>query len=98
MSELTSLAYEIPFTPIKYQPMWFHQTVSIFDKEVAEFCEKVKSKQYDVVIFESVNPEEVINFYPEKVHECLKQNYKYEFTFIAPRTPEKTYIHVFTKP
>jgi hypothetical protein len=98
MSELTSLAYEIPFTPITNQPMWFHQTVSIFDKEVKDFCEKVRKKEYDVVIFESVNPEEVINFYPEDVHKCLDQNYKFEFSFLAPRTPEKSYIYVYTKP
>jgi hypothetical protein len=98
MSELTSLAYEIPFTPIINQPMWFHQTVSVFDKEVKWFSENVKNKQYDVVIFESVNPEEVINFYPEDVHETLKKNYHFEFSFLAPRTPEKSYIYVYTKP
>ena len=98
MSELTSLAYEIPFTPLINQPMWFHQTVSIFDKEVQEFCAKVRNKEYDVVIFESVSTKEVINFYPEDVLNCLKQEYKYEFTFLAPRTPEESFIHVFTKP
>jgi hypothetical protein len=98
MSELTSLAYEIPFTPLTNQPMWFHQTVSIFEKEVEEFCVKVRNKEYDVVIFESVSEKEVINFYPADVLNCLKQEYKYEFTFLAPRTPEESYIHVFTKP
>jgi hypothetical protein len=98
MSELTSLAYEIPFTPLINQPMWFHQTVSIFDKEVLEFCDNVRKKEYDVVIFESVSTKEVINFYPEDVLTCLKEEYKYEFTFLAPRTPEESYIHVFTKP
>lgn len=98
MSELTSLAYEVPFTPLINQPMWFHQTVSIFEKEVKEFCVKVRAREYDVVIFESVSTKEVINFYPEDVHTCLKENYKYEFTFLAPRTPEESYIHVYTKP
>ena len=78
MSELTSLAYEIPFTPLINQPMWFHQTVSIFDKEVEEFCVKVRNKEYDVVIFESVSEKEVINFYPADVLDCLKQEYKYD--------------------
>jgi hypothetical protein len=98
MSELTSLAYEVPFTPITNQPMWFHQTVSIFEKEVEEFCVKVQKQEYDVVIFESVSTKEVINFYPEDVLKCLEENYKYEFTFLAPRTPEESFIHVFTKP
>jgi hypothetical protein len=98
MSELTSLAYEVPFTPLINQPMWFHQTVSVFDKEVAWFCDNVRKQEYDVVLFESVSTKEVINFYPEDVHTALKENYKYEFTFLAPRTPEESYIHVFTKP
>jgi hypothetical protein len=45
-----------------------------------------------------VNPEEVINFYPEDVHKALDENYKFEFSFLAPRTPEKSYIFVYTKP
>lgn len=98
MSELTSLAYEVPFTPLINQPMWFHQTVSIFDKEVKEFCTRVSNKEYDVVIFESVSTKEVVNFYPEDVLTCLKEHYHYEFTFLAPRTPEESFIHVFTKP
>src|SRR3990170_6673334 len=98
MSELTSLAYELPFTPLTDQPMWFHQTVSIFQKEVDEFCRKIRNKEYDLVIFETVNPEEAINFYPMDVMKCLKENYQHEFTFLAPRHPEKSYIDVFTKP
>lgn len=97
MSELTSLAYEMGFTPITNQPMWFHQTVSIFDKEVAWFCENVERKQYDLVIFESVSPKEVINFYPEDVRKCLEQHYRFEFSFLAPRHPEESFIYVFTK-
>jgi hypothetical protein len=97
MSELTSLAYEIPFTPLTNQPMWFHQTVSIFPKQVEEFCEKVRRKEYDLVLFESIPVNEVVNFYPEDVRKCLMQNYKLEFTFLAPRTPAESYIHVFTR-
>lgn len=98
MSELTSLAYEMGFTPLTNQPMWFHQTVSIFEKEVAEFCAKVKNQEYDLVIFESVSPKEVINFYPEDVRKCLEKHYKFEFSFLAPRHPEESFIYVFTKP
>jgi hypothetical protein len=98
MSELTSLAYELGYTPITNQPMWFHQNVSIFQKEVDEFCMKVRNKEYDLVLFESVSIKEVINFYPEDVKKCLDENYKYEFTFLAPRTPEESFIHVYTKP
>jgi hypothetical protein len=97
MSELTSLAYELGYTPLTNQPMWFHQTVSIFQKEVDEFCAKVRNNEYDLVLFESVSTKEVINFYPEDVKKCLDETYKHEFTFLAPRTPEESFIHVYTK-
>jgi hypothetical protein len=98
MSELTSLAYEIPFTPLTNQPMWFHQGVSIFQKEVDEFCRKVASQEYDVVLFETIPEKEVINFYPMDVKACLDEHYQHEFSFLAPRTPEESFIHVYTKP
>lgn len=97
MSELTSLAWEIPFTPPVNEPMWYHQTVSIFQKEVDEYCEKIRRKEYDLVIFETVSPKEVINFYPMDVKECLMEHYQHEFTFLAPRHPEESYVDVFTK-
>ena len=98
MSELTSLAYELPFTPPVDQPMWYHQTVSIFQKEVDEFCEKIRNKEYDLVIFETVSPKEVLNFFPMDVKACLMEHYQHEFTFLAPRHPEESFIDVFTKP
>lgn len=98
MSELTSLAYEIPFTPPVNQPMWYHQTVSIFQKQVDEFCVKIRNKEYDLIIFETVSTKEVINFFPMDVKQCLMEHYKHEFTFLAPRDPEESYIDVFTKP
>ncbi len=97
MSELTSLAYEVPFTPLTNQPMWFHQGVSIFQKEVDEFCEKVANNEYDVVLFETIPEKEVINFYPMDVKACLDEYYQHEFSFLAPRTPEESFIHVYTK-
>lgn len=98
MSELTSLAYEVPFTPLTDQPMWFHQGVSIFQKEVDEFCEKIRNKEYDVVIFETIPPVEAINFFPMDVKACLDEEYSHQFTFLAPRTPERSYIDVYVKP
>ena len=98
MSELTSLAYEIPFTPPVDQPMWYHQTVSIWQKEVDEFCDKIHKKEYDLVIFETVSSKEVVNFFPMDVKDCLDKHYKHEFTFLAPRHPEESYIDVYTLP
>lgn len=98
MSELTSLAYEIPFTPPINQPMWYHQSVSIFQKEVDAFCQKIRNKEYDLVIFETVSPKEALNFFPMDVKACLMQHYQHEFTFLAPRHPEESFIDVFTRP
>lgn len=98
MSELTSLANEIPFTPPINQPMWYHQTVAIFQEQVDEFCEKIRRKEFDLVIFETVSPKEAINFFPMDVKECLMEHYKHEFTFLAPRHPEESFIDVFTLP
>jgi len=98
MSELTSLAYEVPFVPLTNQPMWFHQDVSIFQKGVDEFCMKIRNMEYDVVIFETIPTNEVINFYPMDVKACLDEYYQHEFKFLAPRTPEESFIDVYTKP
>ncbi len=96
MSELTSLAWEIPYTPPVDQPLWYHQNVAIWQEEVDEFCEKIKNGEYDVVIFETVSRREVINFFPMDVRDCLMEHYNYEFTFLAPRSPEESFIDVFT--
>lgn len=97
MSELTSLAYEIPFTPPINQPMWYHQTVAIFQKEVDEFCQKIRNQEYDLVIFETVSPKEALNFFPMDVKACLMEHYQHEFTFLAPRHPEESFVDVFTR-
>lgn len=98
MTELTSLAYELQFKPPVNQPMWYHQGVSIFQKQINEFCLKIDAKQYDLVLFQDIPHSEVVNFFPEEIKACLEKNYKYEFTFLAPRTPEESFIHVYTKP
>jgi hypothetical protein len=98
MSELTTLAYEVPFTPLTNQPMWFHRDVSIFQKEVDEFCAKIANHEYDVVIFESIPYSEVVDFFPMEIKDCLDKHYKHEFQCLAPRTPEHSFIDVYTKP
>ena len=96
MSELTSRLGDSLHSAHK-PTMWYHQTVSIFQKEVDEFCQKIRNKEYDLVIFETVSPKEVINFYPMDVKACLMEHYQHEFTFLAPRHPEESFIDVFTK-
>jgi hypothetical protein len=87
MSELTTLAAEIPFKLEKGPgfPLWFHKGVGMFDKETNMFAERVKKNYYDLVIFEYVPYSN--NIYPFKVREALLENYKRVDTFPVPRNP-----------
>lgn len=96
MSELTPLAYEIGYKPIVNQPMWFHRNVSIFDKEIEEFCKKIIEKQYDLVLFEVIP--NLNQFYPEKVRKTLQENYIKINSFQAPRDNLNCIIEVYLKP
>ncbi|MBX2963567.1 MAG: hypothetical protein KF687_13730 [Cyclobacteriaceae bacterium] len=97
MTELTSLAYELKFNPPIYQPMWYHQGVSIFQKEIDVFCNRIKDHEFDLILFQSIPHTEVVNFFPDDIKRCLDSEYQHEFTFLAPRTPEESFIHVYTR-
>ena len=87
MSELTTLAAEIPFeleTGSGY-PLWFHKGVGMFEKETNMFVDRVKNNYYDLVIFEYVPYSN--NIYPFKVREALLENYNRIDTFPVPRNP-----------
>jgi hypothetical protein len=97
MSELTSLAYDLNFkldTGSNY-PLWFHRNVAFFDREVESFCNRIDTKQYDLILFQDIP--ELNNFYPYEVQECIKQNYTLKFKFLAPRIPNTSYIEVYIK-
>jgi hypothetical protein len=96
MSELTPLAYEIGYEPLKDQPMWFHRNVSIFDKEINQFCLNVSNKDYDLVLFEVIP--NLNQFYPEEVRKCLHESYLKVGQFQAPRDNINCYIEIFVKP
>ncbi|MBL6448906.1 hypothetical protein JMN32_21520 [Fulvivirga sp. 29W222] len=98
MSELTQLAYEIGYIPQagSNQPLWFHRNVAFFQREVDMICDKIVSKEYDLVLFEVIP---MLNrFYPPSVRECLQQYYKLDDKFLAPRIPENAYIEAYVKP
>lgn len=98
MSELTTLAEEIPYTLEKgsYYPLWFHRGVSIFDKEVKLFTDRIQQKHYDLVLFEYVPYAN--NFYPFEVREALLKNYKQIDVFPATRKPSSnSWIEVYVK-
>lgn len=96
MSELTSLAYEMGYTPLTQQPLWYHLNIGMFQKQVDEFNLKVHDGYYDLVLFERVPS--LNNFYPYEVLDELKKKYVQVDSFLAPRKLEDSYIDVFVHP
>lgn len=96
MTELTSLAKEIGYTPLTQQPLWYHLNVGIFEREVAEINKKVTEGFYDIVLFQSIPS--LNNFYPYEVLDKLQENYLYYDSFLAPRKLEDSEIQVFIRP
>ena len=96
MSELTPLAYELPYELETGVPLWYHQGVSLFGQEIDDYCRKIRHQEYDLVLFEIIPY--LDNFYPEQVRDCLQQHYQRIDTFLAPRRPTDSYIEVYIKP
>ncbi|MGB3179976.1 MAG: hypothetical protein WBB45_01200 [Cyclobacteriaceae bacterium] len=96
MSELTPLAEVIGYTPETNRPMWYHKNVSIFQEQIDTYCQDIRDGKYDVVLFEFIPY--LNNFYPNDIRACLKEHYRYERKFLAPRTIQNTYIEVYTAP
>ncbi len=96
MTELTSLAQEIGYTPITNQPLWYHLNIGIFQKQVNEINNLVKAKYYDLVLFEDIPS--LNNFYPYEIVHELRKNYFYYDSFMAPRKLEDSHIDVFIRP
>jgi hypothetical protein len=98
MSELTTLAAEIPFkleTGSNY-PLWYHKGVGLFDKEIGMFSDRVKNNYYDLVLFQYVPYSN--NIYPFKVREALMENYNRIDTFPVPRNPSShAWIEIYVK-
>lgn len=98
MSELTTLAAEIPFDleTGKDYPLWFHKGVGMFEKETNMFIDRVSKNYYDLVIFEYVPYSN--NIYPFSVREALMENYMRTDTFPVPRNPSShAWIEIYVK-
>lgn len=95
MSELTQLAYEIPYETEKgvHHPLWYHHGVAFFDREVEYFCDKIENGEYDLILFQDIP--DLNNFYSYEVRDCIIDNYEFKFKFLAPRIPEESYIEVY---
>lgn len=98
MSELTTLAAEIPFdleTGSDY-PLWFHRGVGMFEKETNMFSDRVKNNYYDLVLFEYVPYSN--NIYPFSVRQALMENYNRVDTFPVPRNPSShAWIEIYVQ-
>ncbi len=97
LTNLTPLAYELNYKPSRGQdfPLWYHQGVASFDREVDLLCGKIAKSEFDLVLFE-VMPN-VDNFFPFAVRECLNSNYKLVDSFISPTGYQTDFIEVYVK-
>jgi hypothetical protein len=96
MSELSFLAYEIPYRPLTNQPLWYHMNVGMFQKQVDEFNRKIREGYYDLVLFQSI--ESLPTFYPLPILGELKKKYLLYDSFGAPRRLEDSSIDIFIQP
>lgn len=96
MTELTSLAKEIGYTPLTNQPLWYHLNIGIFEREIIEINRRVAAGYYDLVLFQSIPS--LNNFYPYDVLDQLRDSYINYDTFLAPRKLEDSHIDVFIHP
>jgi hypothetical protein len=75
-------------------PLWFHYGVSMFDREVDRFCQKIEDHEYDLILFETIP--NLNDFYPSAVRNCILQHYQLQERFLAPRVKHNAHIEVYT--
>jgi hypothetical protein len=99
MSELTPLAAEIPFTLERNSelPLWYHLGVGMFNRQAEIFEGRIRGQYYDLVLFEYVPT--LNNFYPFRVRDVLRREYRLVDSFMAPRrgTETRGEIEVYIK-
>ncbi|MBN8851847.1 MAG: hypothetical protein BGO55_06075 [Sphingobacteriales bacterium 50-39] len=100
MSELTPLAEEVPFQLEKNSqlPLWYHLGVGMFNRQADTFETRIQQHYYDLVLFEYIPT--LNNFYPFRVRDSLRHEYRLVDSFLAPRRgPEtKGQIEVYVRP
>jgi len=98
MTELTSLAVEIPYQPETGPdiPLWHHLGVGMFNQQAKAYENKIVSKQYDLVLFEHVPS--LNNFFPFRLRNHLQNHYNKIDSFPAPRRGDtQGIIEVYVK-
>ncbi len=99
MTELTPLAKEMPYKSETGPeiPLWYHLGVSMFNREAEMYEQRIRNKQYDLVLFEYVPS--LNNFYPFRVRDTLLNQYQKIDSFPAPRRGDtQGVIEVFIIP
>lgn len=88
MSELTPLAEEMPYTLERNPqlPLWFHLGVGMFNRQAELYEKRIQSHYYDLILFEYIPT--LNNFYPFRIRDSLRLNYKMVDSFAAPRRGE----------
>lgn len=94
MSELTTLAYEVPFT-LEKGPLWYHLGVGMFQRELDMIKSRIVSQYYDIILFENIP--NLNNFYPFEIRNTLLTNYTLIDSFEAPRIVYPGTIEVFCR-
>lgn len=97
MTELTPLDYEFGYKLETGQdhPLWDHLGVCMFNQQCDDYCNKIKNKQYDVVLFEYIPS--LNNFFPFRIRDSLQAHYRKTDSFLAPRRPTNGTIEVYVK-
>jgi hypothetical protein len=96
MTELTFLAREWNYTPLTGVPLWYHQDVAIFPKQIDELCNAISNKEYDLVMFQTIPG--LTNFFPNDLRNCLIDHYKLKDKFVAPRKDGDSFVEVYVIP
>lgn len=97
LTELTPLAAAMGYKEEKGMdiPLWHHLGVGMFNKQLAEYTEKIRTQKYDVVLFEYAPT--LNNFFPFALRDELKKSYRQVDSFLAPRRPTNATIEVYVR-
>ena len=85
MSEMTPLARGDPLFQLERNsrlPLWYHLGVGMFNRQADSLEARIGANYYDLVLFEYVPG--LNNFYPFRVRDSLRQNYRQVDSFMAP--------------
>jgi len=67
-------------------PLWFHLGVGMFNRQAELYEKRIQSHYYDLILFEYIPT--LNNFYPFRIRDSLRLNYKMVDSFAAPRRGE----------